>query len=76
VERACEASLRRLKTDYIDLYQLHVWEIGISEIDVLTEALDKLVTQGKIRTYGWSTDLLGGAKLFSENKIAVLFNIS
>jgi aryl-alcohol dehydrogenase-like predicted oxidoreductase len=68
IERACDASLRRLKTDYIDLYQLHVWEIGLSEIDPVTETLDRLVAKGKIRTYGWSTDLLGGVKLFAESK--------
>ncbi len=68
IERACDASLRRLKTDYIDLYQLHVWEVSISELDSILETLDRLVDKGKIRTYGWSTDLLGGAKLFSESK--------
>lgn len=66
IERACEASLKRLKTDYIDLYQLHVGEIGLSEIDSVIETLDKLVSKGKIRTYGWSTDLTNSAKLFAE----------
>lgn len=68
IERACEASLKRLQTDYIDLYQLHVWEIGLSEIDAVIETLEKLVSKGKIRTYGWSTDLTGGAKLFAEQQ--------
>ncbi len=68
IERACEASLKRLQTDYIDLYQLHVWEIGLSEIDSVIETLDKLVSKGKIRTYGWSTDLTNGAKLFAEQQ--------
>lgn len=68
IERACEASLRRLQTDYIDLYQLHVWEIGLSEIDSVIQTLEKLVSKGKIRTYGWSTDLTGGAKLFAEQQ--------
>lgn len=68
IERACEASLRRLNTDIIDLYQLHVWEIGLSEMNCVIETLDRLVTRGKIRTYGWSTDLLNGAKLFAESK--------
>lgn len=68
IERACEASLRRLKTDIIDLYQLHVWEIGLSEMDSVIETLDRLIAKGKIRTYGWSTDLLNGAKLFAESK--------
>lgn len=68
IERACEASLRRLQTDYIDLYQLHVWEIGISEIESVIQTLEKLVSKGKIRTYGWSTDLTGGAKLFAKHQ--------
>jgi aryl-alcohol dehydrogenase-like predicted oxidoreductase len=68
IERACDASLRRLRTDYIDLYQLHIWEISISDITSVTNTLDRLVAKGKIRTYGWSTDLLGGAKLFAESK--------
>ncbi|NLK65707.1 MAG: aldo/keto reductase [Tissierellia bacterium] len=68
IERACEASLKRLQTDYIDLYQLHVWEIALSEIDPVIETLDKLVSKGKIRTYGWSTDLTNGAKLFAEHQ--------
>ncbi len=68
IERACDASLRRLATDYIDLYLLHVWEISISDIYSVCETLDGLVEKGKIRTYGWSTDLVGGAEIFSENK--------
>ena len=68
IERACEASLRRLRTDYIDLYQLHVWEVGISELDSVTNTLDKLVSKGKIRTYGWSTDLLSGIKLIANKE--------
>lgn len=66
IERACDASLRRLRTDYIDLYQLHVWEVGISELDSVIDTLDRLVSKGKIRTYGWSTDLLSGIKLIAE----------
>lgn len=68
IERACEASLKRLQTDYIDLYQLHVWEIGLSEIESVIQTLDTLVSKGKIRTYGWSTDLTLGVKLFAEQK--------
>ncbi|MDF2886010.1 MAG: aldo/keto reductase [Lacrimispora sp.] len=67
IERACEASMKRLKTDTIDLYQLHVWEIGLSEMDCVADTLERMVAKGKIRTYGWSTDLVNGAKLFSEN---------
>ncbi len=66
IERACEASMRRLKTDIIDLYQLHVWEIGLSEMDCVAETLERMVEKGKIRTYGWSTDLVNGARLFQK----------
>ncbi|GLB29555.1 oxidoreductase [Lacrimispora amygdalina] len=68
IERACEASMRRLKTDTIDLYQLHVWEIGLSEMETVVDTLERMTEKGKIRTYGWSTDLVKGAKLFSENR--------
>lgn len=68
IERACDASLRRLSTDYIDLYLLHVWEISISDIYSVCDVLDKLVTKGKIRFYGWSTDLVEGARIFAQRK--------
>jgi len=53
VIRACEASLRRLKTDYIDLYQLHEWD-GQTPLEETLSALDTLVTQGKVRYVGAS----------------------
>lgn len=71
IERACDASLKRLNTDYIDLYLLHVWEVSISELYSVGDTLDELVAKGKIRSYGWSTDLLGGAELFSQRKNCV-----
>lgn len=73
IERACDASLKRLNTDYIDLYLLHVWEVSISELNSVGDTLDRLVAKGKIRSYGWSTDLLGGAEIFSqrENCVAI-----
>lgn len=54
----CERSLHNLGTDYIDLYQFHMWEFPVERIPELLEKLEALVTQGKIRTYGWSTDEL------------------
>ncbi len=51
---ACEASLRRLQTDYIDLYQIHRPEPGIP-IDETLRALDDLVRSGKVRYLGSST---------------------
>jgi len=74
VERACEESLRRLRTDYIDLYQTH-WPDPELPIDETLEALDRLREDGKVRyigcsnqsTYGltrslWSSDRLGLAR--------------
>ena len=49
---ACEQSLRRLKTDYIDLYQLHNPRVDAIEKDEVFEVLDALVKEGKIRYYG------------------------
>ena len=50
----CEASLRRLQTDYIDLYQLHRPNKDIP-IDETLRALDDLVRSGKVRYIGTST---------------------
>jgi aryl-alcohol dehydrogenase-like predicted oxidoreductase len=50
---ACEASLKRLKTDCIDLYQVHMQD-GTVPIEETIRALDDLVAQGKIRYFGCS----------------------
>jgi aryl-alcohol dehydrogenase-like predicted oxidoreductase len=49
----CEASLRRLGTDHIDLYQVHEWD-GVTPLEETLEALDSLVTSGKVRYVGAS----------------------
>lgn len=49
----CEASLRRLNTDYIDLYQLHRWDPE-TPLEESLRALDDLVRQGKVRYVGCS----------------------
>jgi aryl-alcohol dehydrogenase-like predicted oxidoreductase len=51
--RACEASLRRLGTDWIDLYQVHEWD-GQTPLEETLGALDDLVNSGKIRYAGCS----------------------
>jgi aryl-alcohol dehydrogenase-like predicted oxidoreductase len=51
--RGCEASLRRLGTDYIDLYQVHEWD-GQTPLDETLQALDDLVSAGKVRYIGAS----------------------
>jgi len=50
---ACDASLRRLGTDYIDLYQIHAFD-ALTPIEEALRALDDLVTSGKIRYIGCS----------------------
>ena len=52
IRYACEQSLRRLNTDYIDLYQLHNPRIDTIEKDEIFNLLDVLVEEGKIRHYG------------------------
>jgi aryl-alcohol dehydrogenase-like predicted oxidoreductase len=49
----CEASLRRLRTDHIDLYQVHEWD-GQTPLEETLEALQLLVTSGKVRYVGAS----------------------
>jgi aryl-alcohol dehydrogenase-like predicted oxidoreductase len=53
VYRALEGSLRRLQTDYIDLYWLHAWDT-ITPVEEVVATLNDLVRAGKIRYYGFS----------------------
>ncbi len=57
--QACEDSLRRLQTDYIDLYQTHWPDHGMEQEETLT-ALTKLIDQGKIRAWGSSNETCWG----------------
>ena len=50
---ACEASLKRLRTDHIDLYQLHQWD-GLTPLEETLEASTRLVRSGKVRYIGVS----------------------
>ena len=76
--RQCEASLTRLRTDRIDLYQVHQWD-GLTPVEEIMEALDSLVAAGKVRYIGcsnWSgwhvmkglaeADRTGGVRFVSE----------
>lgn len=71
---ACEASLRRLGTDYIDIYQIHRPQSEIP-IDETLRALDDLITSGKVRYIGTSTfaawqvvEALGVSKEYGLNR--------
>lgn len=62
VALCCDASLHRLRTDYIDLYQCHLGDCGDPELWL--EAFARLQRQGKIRAFGISTDRLDVAQAF------------
>jgi aryl-alcohol dehydrogenase-like predicted oxidoreductase len=53
IRQQCEASLRRLRTDWIDLYQVHSWDPH-APLDETLSALDELVREGKVRYLGAS----------------------
>ncbi len=63
IRRACEASLRRLRTDYIDLYQFHIYDYPVECAIEVRDTLEELVGEGKIRWYGWSTNNLTRARV-------------
>ena len=53
IHRALDASLKRLGTDYIDLYWMHIWD-GVTPVEEIVQTLGDLVRIGKIRYYGLS----------------------
>ncbi len=56
IRSACEASLGRLGTDYLDVLLVHSLDIREEELGPVIEVLEELVAGGHIRSYGWSTD--------------------
>jgi aryl-alcohol dehydrogenase-like predicted oxidoreductase len=64
----CENSLRRLGTDYIDIYQLHEASYEPEKAPLVMAILEELVEEGKIRYYGWSTDLPDRAGIFARGE--------
>ena len=59
ITRAIEASLERLGTDYVDLYQTH-WPDHDGPYDEMMEALDELIVAGKVRVIGCSNETSWG----------------
>ena len=68
IRTSCDASLRRLQTDRIDLYQFHLNGHDLAEAAVVRDVFEELVAAGKIRAYGWSTDDPERAALFAEGE--------
>lgn len=63
----CHASLYRLRTDYIDLYQCHIGNPTDAEVEVFLDAFERLKEQGKIRAYGISTNSLDALQRFNRH---------
>ncbi|NJP99709.1 aldo/keto reductase [Streptomyces zingiberis] len=66
VRRALTASLERLGTDHLDLYQLHLSDAPLDRALELRDACEELVREGLIRGYAWSTDDPRRAALFAD----------
>ena len=64
--RALTASLRRLGTDRIDLYQLHISDADPERAAELRETCEEFVRQGLVRAYAWSTDDPARAAVFAQ----------
>lgn len=64
---ACEASLRRLGTDYIDVYFCHIWWDNDRETEAFLAAYDRLKRDGKVRAIGISTDGFKHIKHYNQN---------
>src|SRR5690349_19798737 len=73
-----ENSLRRLRTDIIDIYQLHEGGYDPKLALELDSVLEELVSAGKIRLYGWSTDIVDSAREFAvgEHCTSIQFRLN
>ena len=67
LRESVEASLKRLGTEYIDVYLIHVWGLNLDRAFAAREILEDLVREGKIRTYGWSTDRTDAIRSFAAS---------
>ncbi|MFI5676311.1 aldo/keto reductase [Streptomyces cellulosae] len=66
--RALTASLRRLGTDHVDLYQLHISDADLDRAAELRDTSEEFVREGLIRAYAWSTDDPARAAVFAEGE--------
>jgi aryl-alcohol dehydrogenase-like predicted oxidoreductase len=66
VRPSLQGSLRRLGTDYVDVFQFHINDYPATMVDDLVAVCEELVDEGLIRTYGWSTDFVDSAATFAK----------
>ncbi|MEU9054767.1 aldo/keto reductase [Streptomyces sp. NPDC048384] len=66
--RALTASLKRLDTDYVDLYQLHLSDADPERAAGLRDVCEEFVREGLIRAYAWSTDDPARAAVFAQGE--------
>ncbi|WP_320779153.1 aldo/keto reductase [Streptomyces sp. CRN 30] len=66
--RALTASLARLGTDHVDLYQLHLSDADPGRAAELRDACEEFVSEGLVRAYGWSTDDPERAAVFAAGE--------
>jgi len=71
IRRACEASLRRLGTDRIDLYQLHPGEVDVAAAEPVLATLEQLVAEGKVVHYGTSVEAPEMVRVFATGASCV-----
>ncbi|KKL05674.1 hypothetical protein LCGC14_2603680 [marine sediment metagenome] len=83
VRRACEESLRRLGTDYIDLYQMHNPRLWAIQSDELFETLEELKGEGKVRNYsaalgpdiGWEEEGMAAMRQRRLPSLQIIYSI-
>lgn len=73
IRDACESSLRRLQTEYIDIFLLHLSDMEPEQVPMVLDCLETLAAEQKIRGYGWSTADPARAALFAKGPHCVGF---
>ena len=68
IRHALEESMKRLQTDFIDIYQFHSSNHSLEESITVRDTLEELSNEGLIGGFGWSTDDPERAALFAESK--------
>ncbi|MGL6258973.1 aldo/keto reductase [Vibrio sp. WXL210] len=67
IRNMLDASLQRLGTDYLDILFLHIGDLAVDEAMKVRDVLEALIKEGKINSFGWSTDLIDRAECFVQN---------